>query len=178
MFCCVNKKICLPIKKVNNRGRPLPRYGLFSCAILFIFLLCLVHVLLHPREKNPSIRVSSKLAIRMKICDFDWEHENFRLLVLVYCVEGPLIEGLQQTIWLNLGWSHLWHSYGRTIAIEICRGVSGVECFCTRLGSNRRDRWSYVRHLACSHAMLMSPDEDETAVHGCHYRGWHGCAHS
>ena len=39
----------------------------------------------------------------MTICDFDWEHENFRLLILVYSVEGPLIEGLQQTIWLNLG---------------------------------------------------------------------------
>ena len=28
----------------------------------------------------------------MTIFDFDWEHENFRLLILVYCVEGPLIE--------------------------------------------------------------------------------------
>ena len=39
----------------------------------------------------------------MTIFDFDWEHENFRLLIPVYCVEGPLIEGLQQAIWLNLG---------------------------------------------------------------------------
>ena len=36
----------------------------------------------------------------------------------------------------------------------------------------------YVRHLARGYAMLMGPDEDETAVHGCHYRGWYGCAHS
>ena len=62
-ICCANKKICLPIKKVSSRDRPLPRYGFFSCATLFIFILYLVYVFLYPGEKNLSFRVSSKLGI-------------------------------------------------------------------------------------------------------------------
>ena len=63
-ICCVNKKICLPIKKVSSRDRPLPRYGFFFRALFcLLFILCLVYVFLYPREKNLSIRVSSKLGI-------------------------------------------------------------------------------------------------------------------
>ena len=38
-------------------------------------------------------------------------------------------------------------------------------------GSKRRGRCLQVRPLAWGCAMLMSSNEDETAVHGCHCRG-------
>ena len=41
----------------------------------------------------------------------------------------------------------------------------------TRLCNNRQGRWSQVRPLAWGCAMPMSPNEDKTAVHGCHYQG-------
>ena len=41
----------------------------------------------------------------------------------------------------------------------------------THLGSNQRGRWSQASSLARAYAMLMNPNENETAVHGCHYYG-------
>ena len=101
-MCCVNKNICLPVKKVNSRGRPLPRYGFFSCAIFFVYFYFMSRSYSSTPSKEKSL-LGWVQSWENDNFDFDWEHENFRLLILVYCVEGPLIEGLQQNIWLNLG---------------------------------------------------------------------------
>ena len=51
-------------------------------------------------------------------------------------------------------------------------GLKGLkECFCTYLGSKQLGRWLQVRPLAWGYAVLMIPNEDETAVHGCHCQG-------
>ena len=51
-------------------------------------------------------------------------------------------------------------------------GLKGLkECFCTCLGSKQLGRWLQVRPLTWGYAMLMIPNEDETAVHGCHCQG-------
>ena len=61
-MCCVNKKICLPVKKVNSRGRLLPRYGFFSCAIFFCLFLFHVSIMFfYTLERKIAIRVGSKL---------------------------------------------------------------------------------------------------------------------
>ena len=39
------------------------------------------------------------------------------------------------------------------------------ECFCTCLASNWQGQWLQVRPLTWGYAMLMSPNEDETAVY-------------
>ena len=57
------EKICLPIKKVNSRGRPLPRYDLFRARYFCLFLFNVSIMFFYTLERKISIRVSSKLGI-------------------------------------------------------------------------------------------------------------------
>lgn len=54
-ICCVNKKICLPIKKVSSRDRPLPRYGFFFVRYFVYYLFYVSFMFFYTLERKISL---------------------------------------------------------------------------------------------------------------------------
>ena len=73
---------------------------------------------------------------------------------------------ISQPILQGSVWRSVWRICIRILGLKRLK-----ECFCTCLGSKQLGRWLQVRPLALGYAVLMIPNEDETAVHGCHCQG-------